>query len=313
MLRPGSGSDDNGDGTQGKPFQTISKAMGKIIENGGQTTDSAADNQIILMEAYVITTSGGISLPFPAVNAVPVTIRGMDGDSKINISTSGSSTEERNLVLTAKVIFENLEFGKIGHVYADGYDLRVEGYRVWRHPIPKCICTAREGRIYKAQDQSMLRGEGISGSAGYIRSGNLSALPEGKNRADITVTGNAYAATVLAGCASGPILNANAAINVEGNGKVDTLIGGNQGFNDGNAAFTGNTAINIRGGTVTNVYGAGSGRGVSLPTYKGSLDINVEGGNVTNIYGSGAAAYVISPEKDTPSQVNISVSGGTVR
>ena len=311
-VAAGSGSDDNGDGTQGKPFQTISKAMGKIIENGGQTTDSAADNQIILMEAYVITTSGGISLPFPAVNAVPVTIRGMDGDSKINISTSGSSTEERNLVLTAKVIFENLEFGKIGHVYADGYDLRVED--------TVSAASNTEVYLYGAGRQDIPNGAGsiyVAGGryiriAGYIRSGNLSALPEGKNRADITVTGNAYAATVLAGCASGPILNANAAINVEGNGKVDTLIGGNQGFNDGNAAFTGNTAINIRGGTVTNVYGAGSGRGVSLPTYKGSLDINVEGGNVTNIYGSGAAAYVISPEKDTPSQVNISVSGGTV-
>ena len=128
---------------------------------------------------------------------------------------------------------------------------------------------------------------------------------------NVTVEGNAYVSTLIAGSASESISNGDVTINIGGQSKVGTLIGGCQGFNDGIANYTGKTAVNITGGTVETIYGAGSGRNASIPTFKGTLNISVSGGTVKNIYGSGSAAYVIS-DASAPSKVNITVTGGRV-
>lgn len=293
------------DGSEANPFTTIEQAAEALTtkSNGG----TVETNHIILLDDYLHDVTGW---NFLQGKDTPVTIGGKSGSSVILGMKEDKENNANGFYLYSDIAFENVTLSYLGHIYGNGHDIRVgkkSGKDVEMSPK---IYLYGSGQ----NDMTTIVGkiEIYSGSCtrivGYVRSNP--DLNANNKEANITVGGSAHVDTIIAGCASGPANNANVKINIIG-GSVDDLVGGNQGYLDGGAAFAGKTEINISGGTVGRVLGAGSGREASIPTYSGTMDINVTGGNVGDIYGSGTAAYVISGEA-APSVVSIIAKGGTI-
>lgn len=284
---------------------TLEQAAKLLTPEASEGT--AESNQIILVEDYEVNME---TWHFLKDNPVPVTIKGIDGETKkrlINNYEYNVPNKERHFFLYNDVIFDSIIVDNLMHLYANGHNLK----------ICKSAETKQTTYLYGAGrdsfDGNVGRIEVYGGKyeriVGYIRSsGKLDA--NGRS-ANITVGGNATANLIVAGSASGEIQNANVVITVEDEANVVKLVGGCQGYNSNYSPYSGHTTINVRGGKVKELYGAGSGRLYSIPTFLGDLEINVTSGEVANLYGSGSAAYVTSTEQRR-SEVKIAVSGGTV-
>lgn len=304
---------EQNDGSENSPVQTLAQAaeLLKTSADGG-TVES---NEIVIVGPYTLSTppasadtGEGENCLFKQ-NPVPVTIRGIAADEREPAALVGQVVTggDYPLYLYSALCFQDIRFQSINHIYCRGNNLTMGGGVT----MTDSVYLYGSGRDKLIDDKI---GAIAVYSGNYVRiAGHIRSNPEIKPNAPahITVGGSASVNTIIAGNASGKIDNANVSIDIRG-GHVQTLVGGNQGFNDGDASFTGQTAIRISGGQVDNLYGAGTGRNISIPTFAGQMKINVTGGQVGNIYGAGSAAYVVSPADADPSAVEISVTGGQV-
>lgn len=117
-----------------------------------------------------------------------------------------------------------------------------------------------------------------------------------------TIKGNVYGGGNLSQVVGSTTINIKSGsitFNAEGNDEGN-IYGGGYGTS---AVLTGNTTINVTGGTISkDVYGGGA-----LANITGSTVVNIDGGTVTqDVYGGGALANV---GKNT----NINLTGGTIR
>lgn len=295
------GNDTTGDGTKEKPYQTIEKAAGKLKKkiDGG----SVESNRIVIIGEYKLENDLLKDTP------VPVTITGETGATIKAYNADDSAANDSKdwpLYLWEDLCLESITTGNLNHIYGNGYNITI-GNEVINKIGLYLYGAGRDTLTNTSVGKVTVKSGTIARIAGYVRSYPL--LDVGNKEANITIEGGTVS-TIIAGNASGRIEKGNVVINITG-GTVTNVSGGNQGFNAGDASFSGKTDINISGGTVTNVYGAGTGRNVSIPAYTGNLNIKVTGGTVTNIYGAGSAAYVANAGHPD-NAVNISVVNGKV-
>lgn len=293
-----SGNDANDGATEAAAVRTLDAAAQLLSTTAeGGTVET---NRIVIVGTYY-RSDAEVNLP-----AVPFTLSGATGAA---FGASQPISGDYPLYVHADFCLENIEIKLINHIYANGYDLTVgEGitgtslylYGFGNNAIEANGRTAAHITVKSGRFERII---------GYVRSKTPSLDCTGYT-SSISVEGTAKVTRIVAGSASGEILNASVSIEVHG-GTVGELIGGNQGYQQNPASFTGTTTINVDGGDVASLYGAGSGRNQSIPTYLGQLRIGVTGGTVQNLYGAGSAAYVVSNDAAT-SQVSISVSGGKV-
>lgn len=303
---------ENGDGSAATPVKTLDQAA--VLLESAAEGGTVETNEIMIVGEYQLGDSYTTSDAVLAANClfktrpIPVTIKGSGNESKL-IGTTTSTANDYPLYLFSDIYFDNIGFELINHIYCRGNNLTMgESVKTPKNAL----------YLYGSGQNDLVEGKigAIAVYAGrYERiAGHVRSKPQidaNNVGAHITVGGSAIVGTIIAGNASGKINNANVQIDITG-GTVATLVGGNQGYNNGEASFTGSTTINISGGKVSDLYGAGTGRQVSIPTFAGKMEINVTGGMVDNIYGAGSAAYVISPNEEAQSEVNISVTGGQV-
>lgn len=294
--------DDSRDGdtpeTAVKTLDTAAKKLKTANPDGTVTT-----NRIVICGTYTVEDCHILK-----DSPISVTVKGYDANATFQCIKEATGADDYALFLYSDFCFESITLsGSPLHIYAQGHSLT----------IGRDVVTPSAFYLYGAGRNQLCDGTGrtitvLSGKVtrliGYIRSS--STLDAKNSESVITIDGTAQVDSIVAGSASGAILNGNVKINVIG-GTVPQIIGGNQGFQSNPSPYSGTTEINISGGTVSTVYGAGSGRNLSVPTYQGTLKITVTGGRVTDLYGAGSAAYVIS--NDTASAVDITVSGGTVK
>ena len=302
------GDDTMGDGTEGKPYKSIEKAALDLDADGTVET-----NKILINGTYQVASQGSSEkIAMGQLCKAPVTIAGKTGSSADTfVGPQKNDSIPASLSLANDLCFENIMVSQIDHIYGNGYDIT----------IAAGVKNSSDFYLYGSGQNNIAGAEAVgvgkiavySGKfarlVGYVRS-TPNALDVSGQKSVITVGGSAYVTTIIAGCASGAIHNADVSIEIEG-GTVITLAGGNQGYEKSSAPYTGKTSILISGGNVTNVFGAGTGRGSSVPTYCGEMEITVTGGKVSNIYGAGSAAYVVSKDT-TRSTVGISVAGNAV-
>ncbi|WP_125142212.1 beta strand repeat-containing protein [Clostridium transplantifaecale] len=293
--------DDSGDGSSQdsavKTFDTAAQKLKTLNPDGTVTT-----NRIIICGTYTID-----SCHILQACPVNVTIAGNDGNANLQCITESKDSSDYALFLYSDLCFESITLlGSPLHIYAQGHNLTI-GKNV---AAPSAFYLYGAGKSQLCSDAGRnitVLSSRVTRLIGYIRSStSLDAL---NSESRITIDGNAQVDSIVAGSASGAILNGNVKINVY-NGVVPQIIGGNQGYQSNASPYTGTTDINICGGTVSTVYGAGSGRNLSVPTYEGALKITVNGGTVTDLYGAGSAAYITSG--NTASSVEVTVNGGTV-
>lgn len=301
-----SGNDSNNGMEETTPFKTLGKAAEALKQNSGGDVHS---NRIVLLSDYQLQSTDLTGDKWFNGIAVPATISGKKETIKLT-GVNGEKADNNNFTLTNPIIFENLTLNLIGHIYCDGNDITI-GQGITTKGYPYLYGAGNSTMPATMNNTISVQSGHISRIAGYVRAN--SNVDVGNKPVAIEVSGGTVD-TIIAGSANGNIKNAKVKIDVSG-GNVTTLTGGCQGFQNQQAEYTGITEIDISGGKVTNLYGAGTGRDISAPVFKGKLDIHVSGGEVTKICGSGSAASVASDEAaiSNPSQVNITVSGGTVK
>ena len=300
-----SGDNNNSGEKEENAVKTLETALKKL---NGKTAES---NVIVLVDDYQVDNS---EIKF--VN-VPVTIQGKNNNIQligiIRDNNEKKEEQETNLLIDADLILQSITLYGNWHIYGQnnkitiGKDFQKKGLT--------------NGNIYLyGAGRDKLLGDGDLGGitvqsgaftriVGYSRSSQIDAK---KRKVSITVGGDASVSTIIAGNASYGVDNANVEINING-GKVDSIVGGCQGFNDTNSVYTGQTVVNVSEGIVEDIFGAGSGRNVDMPKFIGNLDIKVTGGSINNIYGSGSAAYITNGTGGEKSSVNVEVTGGTVK
>lgn len=293
-----SAGNDGNDGTsKDKAVKTL-EAAAKLLTpkaNGG----SVETNRIVIVEKYERLRSAegdsGNGKGIFGDHPVPATLTG--DDSAGGILTHDEETTSANdypLYLHDDILFESIEL-QCNHIYANGFNLTI-GESVNTKPTSPKLYLYGYGNNTFGSDSASANITVKSGRYvrinGYIRSQSAGINCSGRS-SSVTVEGSAAVDLLVAGSANGAIENANVDINVKG-GKVETLLGGNQGFNDVYPPYSGSTKIRVEGGEVDNLYCAGSGRNTSAPTFSGKLDVNVSGGKVKRLYGSGSAAYVLA-------------------
>lgn len=253
----------------------------------------------------------------------PATISGATPDARlIGIdSNQGGKDNDCGIEVMADVKIESIQLQYLNHFYGNGHNITL-GDSVFNDfteqptKAKSVIYLYGGGRanINDSVGEIEVSSGNITRIVAYVRScesGVNSNIMAPEKLSKITVKGDAVVGTIVAGVASGGVTNGNVQINVE-KGKVTSIQGGNQGFNQTAAAYIGRTEINISGGRVDTIWGAGTGRIVSIPTFEGTLDINVKGGSVGEIYGAGSAAYTVSPDSGKKTKVTIDVKDATV-
>lgn len=287
-----SAGDDGNDGTStGAAVKTLEAAARKLTPKaeGG----SVETNRIVIVGEYERSvqlenqdSKEGIFGDHP----VPATLTG--GTFAYDEPTT--TANDYPLYLHDDILFESIEL-QCNHIYANGFNLTI-GESVNTKPTSPKLYLYGYGNSTFGSDSASANITVKSGRYvrinGYIRSQSAGINCSGRS-SFVTVEGSAAVDLLVAGSANGAIENANVDINVKG-GKVETLLGGNQGFNDVYPPYSGSTKIRVEGGEVDNLYCAGSGRNTSAPTFSGKLDVNVSGGKVKRLYGSGSAAYVLA-------------------
>ncbi len=123
-----------------------------------------------------------------------------------------------------------------------------------------------------------------------------------------TIKGNIYGGGNLAQVEGSTTINIKSGeitTQEEGDGNI---YGGGYGAS---AVLTGNTTINVTGGTIAkDVYGGGA-----LANVTGSTEVNIKGGTVTqDVYGGGALANVVKDlEHELLGNTTVNLTGGTIR
>lgn len=296
------GNDDN-NGTSESPVKTLDAAANLLTprDNGG----SVETNRIVILGTTYKRLDKEKKLF--ETHPVPVTI---SGETPQTVFTSEEVDDgDHPLDLYEDLRFESITVESINHIYANGCSLTfgkgvtVSKYNLYLYGFGKgeLLDNARK----KSANLTVESGD-ITRIVGYVRS-NEKVNCEGYT-STITIGGTANVGVLVAGNASGAVKSADVGINIK-DGHVNSLLGGNQGFNTTSAPFSGKSSINISGGTVKDLYGAGTGRNLSVPTFEGELNIGMTGGKVNNLYGAGSAAYVVGGDATT---VDVSVSGGQV-
>ena len=298
------GSNTNDGTSQEAAVQTLTYAAGLFSEEGS----SVERNRIILVGDYRLKAGEDLlDTMFLSQRPVPVTIAGITADTTL-YGIDETIEENNNLIFCSDITFESITLHRMGHFYGNGSNITI-GADV-KTTGSLYLYGAGRNNISNVGKIAVYSGNYVR-IAGYARNTNTVQEVEGKY-ADITVGGSASVNTIIAGNASGGVTKADTTITVKDEARVTTLVGGSQGFEQVVSPYTGRTAVNIQGGTVDRIYGAGSGRKLSIPTFAGEMEINVSGGTVTDIYGSGSAAYIISPEGQAATTVRIRVTGGTI-
>ncbi|GAA6489617.1 MULTISPECIES: hypothetical protein [Gordonibacter] len=285
------GDDENDGASTDTAVKTLEAAAGKLTPKaeGG----SVETNRIVIVGEYKRSvqlekqdSKEGIFGDHP----VPATLTG--GTFAYDEPTT--TANDYPLYLHDDILFESIEL-QCNHIYANGFNLTI-GESVNTKPTSPKLYLYGYGNSTFGSDSASANITVKSGRYvrinGYIRSQSAGINCSGRS-SSVTVEGSAAVDLLVAGSANGAIENANVDINVKG-GKVETLLGGNQGFNDVYPPYSGSTKIRVEGGEVDNLYCAGSGRNTSAPTFSGKLDVNVSGGKVKRLYGSGSAAYVLA-------------------
>ena len=129
------------------------------------------------------------------------------------------------------------------------------------------------------------------------------------------IGGTAICDMLLAGPAQGTIQNVTSYMSVKDCATVRDFYGGNQGLNATNYLAKDCTSyLNIYSNAkiTRGIYGGGGGRSRSIPFFSGNIYINVCGGEVNTIYGAGAASVIVKKSDGTDSTININVLGGKV-
>ena len=285
------GDDGNDGASTDTAAKTLEAAAGKLTPKaeGG----SVETNRIVIVGEYKRSvqlenqdSKEGIFGDHP----VPATLTG--GTFAYDEPTT--TANDYPLYLHDDILFESIEL-QCNHIYANGFNLTI-GESVNTKPTSPELYLYGYGNSTFGSDSASANITVKSGRYvrinGYIRSQSAGINCSGRS-SFVTVEGSAAVDLLVAGSANGAIENANVDINVKG-GKVETLLGGNQGFNDVYPPYSGSTKIRVESGEVDNLYCAGSGRNTSAPTFSGKLDVNVSGGKVKRLYGSGSAAYVLA-------------------
>lgn len=298
-------------GTKESPVQTIEKAATLLSRDG--TIDT---NEIVLLSDYTWAAKTN-DAPLLGKDAPATTIRGDRKEIKF-ISPKLENGSDNPLNLSNDICFQNLTMKGNSHIYGNGKNITVKDNVRMEKYTPANASSEIQSSVYlygggrdninNGVGKIELHSGNYSRIVGYVRSNTK--VNASNTEANITIDGTADVSTIIAGNASGEVINGNVIINIK-NGHAGTVVGGNQGFNNGNANFAGKTQINVSGGKVDTIYGAGTGRNISVPTYLGDIDINITGGDIKDIYGAGSAGYVIS-NNTTTSTVNIHANGGTI-
>ena len=308
-VNQSTGSDETGTGSSDAPFQTLEAAAGYFREQGARP----AEKNIILLQADYQMDSSRLLQREP----VPVTIKGQTKDIKLkNYRPENYTPSDIPMDLCAALRLESISLENVNHLYGNGCDITIGEdvknltgqFYLYGSGQSALLADETNQKVGKITARS---GE-YARIVGYVRNSGLTNTDVKNLEASITVGGTAHVNTIIAGSASGGIQNANVKIQVEDSGRVDTLVGENQGFNEVASAYAGTTEILISGGRVDRIYGAGTGRLASVPTFSGTMKIGITGGTVGALYGAGSAAYVVSDPGESPTTVDISVTGGTV-
>ncbi|WP_418252309.1 hypothetical protein [Gordonibacter urolithinfaciens] len=285
------GNDGNDGTSTDAAVKTLEAAAGKLTPKaeGG----SVETNRIVIVGEYKRSvqlekqdSKEGIFGDHP----VPATLTG--GTFAYDEPTT--TANDYPLYLHDDILFESIEL-QCNHIYANGFNLTIGESVNTTATSPKLYLYGYGNSTFGSDSASAnitVKSGRYVRINGYIRSQSAGIDCSGRS-SSVTVEGNADVDLLVAGSANGAIKNANVDINVKG-GKVETLLGGNQGFNDVYPPYSGSTKIRVEGGEVDNLYCAGSGRNTSAPTFSGKLDVNVSGGKVKRLYGSGSAAYVLA-------------------
>lgn len=233
---------------------------------------------------------------------------------------------------------------------APAFHLFAGWYQYNRTTLPNNDCevvikSGTYGRVILGGTPGTSSGQGQSTSHDFMGSENdkfrVSLVIDIKN--STTAFGYDYDVNLLAGgSASG---NNYSIVNEEIiEGKVGRVLGGSIGdsasrpnnWNYPENTFLGETTINIKGGTIAELYGGCLGRNMNVvgnanstgnlcdSYFYGKININIENGLVTgNIYGAGAGGVTGYNENSSDTyksygrsyetEVNINISGGTVQ
>lgn len=97
-------------------------------------------------------------------------------------------------------------------------------------------------------------------------------------------------------------ITGNTYIEVTGGTITETIFGGGYVYASGHANITGNTYINVNGGSIGNIYGGGMGIGTNIG---GDTNIVLTGGTIGNVYGG---AY----NGNVTGNTSIEVEGATI-
>lgn len=146
------------------------------------------------------------------------------------------SSNDQGITLNGALYLENLKVEKLRHIYGNGYDITI-GSGITNPSSGFYLYGAGRNELGEKVGKIAVYSGHIERIVGYVRSTGKTIDVENK-QACITVGGTANVVTIIAGCANGGIENGNVKINVE-DGNVTTLVGGNQGFGNQEAAFSG--------------------------------------------------------------------------
>ena len=127
--------------------------------------------------------------------------------------------------------------------------------------------------------------------------------------------GTAISDMLLAGPAQGTLQQVTSYMTIKDCAKVVDFYGGNQGFSTAfYIARDCTTYMNVYSNAeVKNgIYGGGGGRSGSVPFFSGEININICGGKVNSVYGAGAASIVVPKTNGDTSKININVLGGRI-
>lgn len=292
---------DNADGkTAATAFKTLTEAYNAINTFNEANPDNTVAyivvcGNVTLTEGAMYCTDGAYgnhySLP---KHTGKVIITSVYGGINYKENAKLAVTGLPGIYILGETVFENIIFsGTASAYYANYFPLHFSvGVETEAgNDIAKYITTGTSERMRKM------------GGYNYITDNTVAAK-------DVTLTIDSGEFEIVLGRSyvyQGPDPSTNSiVVNING-GKIDYLCGSNVRGDRGSTAS--NVTVNVAGGTITNLYGAGVGA-----TITGKVQVNVSGGTITNLYGVGE--YLAKNGKTYTTTVNgdveVWLKGGTV-
>ena len=269
--------------------------------NNGTGTQSGSSAAVVA-DAYVYV-GGDAIIGGDNANAVNITNGGqVFGAGRGKSDQSASVVNSYVVIADGATISNNNNTSSYpvgGNVYGGGnygYVTTVSNVYILGGTIQRHVFGGAYGNNYVIPTSNVyVRGGTVNGSVYGGSNSNGTVGTEGVHLATVNMSDGETTNVFGGGLGESTNMANGTIVNISGGLINNNVYGGGE-----EGTVNGDTHVNVSGGTMIDVFGAGKGSNTSTAQVSGHTYVNVTGGTVTNVYGGGEKGDVMGD--DTPAQ-----------